>query len=108
MVEDAFADDADEVDDGLLVTYQALRVAITDATLGCPDVDPDRASFTIALNAARDQLIHAAGVIETMVTASVHDRWIEAIPPAVGGPGARCSTRHTVERQARQTTVPTR
>ncbi|MCF8786237.1 transposase [Rhodococcus ruber] len=51
----------------LLVTYQALRVAISDATLGCPDVDPDRASFTLALKATRDQLIHAAGVIETTV-----------------------------------------
>jgi hypothetical protein len=47
----------------LLVTYQALRIAITDATLGVVDVDPDRASFTIALNTARDQVIAAAGVI---------------------------------------------
>jgi len=47
----------------LLAAYQALRTAIADATLTRPDVDPDRASFTIALNAARDQLIHAAGVI---------------------------------------------
>jgi hypothetical protein len=47
----------------LLVTYQALRVAITDATIGQPDIDPDRGSFTIALNAARDQLVKAAGVI---------------------------------------------
>ena len=47
----------------LLATYQALRIAITDATISHPDVDPDRGSFTIALNAARDQLIKAAGVI---------------------------------------------
>jgi hypothetical protein len=47
----------------LLITYQALRIAITDATLGRPDVDPDRGSFTITLNAARDQLVTAAGVI---------------------------------------------
>jgi hypothetical protein len=51
----------------LLVTYQALRVAITDATLGLVDVDPDRASFTIALAAARDQLIAATGVIADTV-----------------------------------------
>jgi hypothetical protein len=38
----------------LLVTYQALRIAISDAVLARPDVDPDRASFSIALNAARD------------------------------------------------------
>lgn len=41
----------------LLVTYQALRIAISDATLGHPDLDPDRGSFTVALNAARDQLV---------------------------------------------------
>jgi len=52
----------------LLGTYQALRIAIADATIGRPDLDPDRSSFTIALNTARDQLIHAAGVIaETAV-----------------------------------------
>jgi hypothetical protein len=47
----------------LLITYQALRTAITDATATAPGTDPGRASFTIALNAARDQLIQAAGVI---------------------------------------------
>jgi hypothetical protein len=45
----------------LLVTYQALRLAIADATAGHP-TSPDRASFTVALHPARDQLIHAAGV----------------------------------------------
>jgi hypothetical protein len=47
----------------LLVTYQALRIAISDATLAQPDLDPDRASFTIARLAARDRLIAAAGII---------------------------------------------
>jgi hypothetical protein len=47
----------------LLVTYQILRTAMTDATDSVPDADPDRASFAIALNAARDQVIQAAGVI---------------------------------------------
>lgn len=47
----------------LLVTYQALRIAIADATLARPDTDPDRGSFTVALDAARDQLTKAAGVI---------------------------------------------
>jgi hypothetical protein len=47
----------------LLVTYQALRIAISDAVLTRPDVDPDRASFSIALHAARDQLIAARGVL---------------------------------------------
>jgi len=47
----------------LLITYQALRIAISDAALTRPDVDPDRASFTIALHAARDQLVIARGVL---------------------------------------------
>jgi hypothetical protein len=51
----------------LLITYQALRIAITDATIGRPYVDPDRGSFTIALNAARDELINAADVIADTV-----------------------------------------
>jgi len=51
----------------LLITYQALRIAISDATLARPDVDPDRGSFTVALHAARDQLVAAAGVIADTV-----------------------------------------
>ena len=47
----------------LLSAYQAIRIAIADATIGRPEIDPDRGSFTIALNAARDQLVKAAGVI---------------------------------------------
>jgi hypothetical protein len=47
----------------LLVTYQALRTAIADAAATGPGTDPDRASFTIALNTARDQVVLAAGII---------------------------------------------
>jgi transposase IS4-like protein/DDE family transposase len=46
----------------LLVTYQTLRIAIADALTGRPDLDPDRASFTIALTTARAQLTATAGV----------------------------------------------
>ena len=41
----------------------ALRIAISDAVLTRPEVDPDRASFSMALHAARDQLIAAQGVL---------------------------------------------
>jgi hypothetical protein len=52
----------------LLVVYQLLRTAMADATATRPDTDPDRASFTIAWQTARDQLIQAAGVIaETVI-----------------------------------------
>jgi hypothetical protein len=47
----------------LLATYQILRIAITDAVETVPGTDPDRASFSAALQAARDQVIQAAGVI---------------------------------------------
>ncbi|SIM86013.1 IS4 family transposase [Micromonospora cremea] len=47
----------------LLSVYQLLRTAMVDATDSRPGLDPDRASFTTALNTARDQIVHAAGVI---------------------------------------------
>ncbi|MFF8439726.1 IS4 family transposase [Streptomyces californicus] len=47
----------------LLTAYQALRTAMTDATDSIPDTDPDRAGFTTALAAARDQIVLAAGII---------------------------------------------
>lgn len=47
----------------LLVTYQLLRTAMADATATNADTDPDRASFSIAWQTARDQLIQAANVI---------------------------------------------
>jgi Insertion element 4 transposase N-terminal/Transposase DDE domain len=46
----------------LLVIYQALRTAMADAAGTAPGTDPDRASFSIALDAARDQVILAAGI----------------------------------------------
>jgi hypothetical protein len=47
----------------LLVVYHLLRTAMADATSTRPELDPDRASFTLAWQAARDQVILAAGVI---------------------------------------------
>ncbi len=47
----------------LLTCYQILRIAITDAIETAGGIDPGRGSFTIALNAARDLLTQAAGVI---------------------------------------------
>ncbi len=43
----------------LLTAYQALRLAMADATATTPAVADDRASFTIALHAARDQITRA-------------------------------------------------
>ncbi|EWM18955.1 transposase [Kutzneria sp. 744] len=47
----------------LMVTYQLLRTTIADIVITRPDIDPDRASFAIAWQAARDQLVQAANVI---------------------------------------------
>ncbi|WP_433528918.1 IS4 family transposase [Micromonospora sp. CA-263727] len=47
----------------LLTVYQAVRLAMTDATASQPTTSPDRASFTVAVHAARDQIVLAAGII---------------------------------------------
>jgi hypothetical protein len=57
----------------LLVTCQVLRTAMADAVGTVPGTDPDQASFSIALDAARDQVILAAGVI-TGTTAGIAGR----------------------------------
>lgn len=46
----------------LLAVYQALRTAMTAATATVPGTDPDRASFTIALETAREQVTSARGI----------------------------------------------
>jgi hypothetical protein len=47
----------------LLALYQALRRAMVTAVETRPGTDPDRASFTIALETAKQTLTRAAGVI---------------------------------------------
>ena len=47
----------------LLSVYQILRIAMTDATDSLPGTDPDRAGFSVALHAARDQVIAAHNVL---------------------------------------------
>jgi Insertion element 4 transposase N-terminal/Transposase DDE domain len=51
----------------LLIIYQLLRTAMADATDSQPGTDPDRASFTTALNTARNQITLAAQVIADTV-----------------------------------------
>jgi hypothetical protein len=46
----------------LLTLYQLLRMAMVTAIETRPGTDPDRASFTTALEAAEDQLTNAAGI----------------------------------------------
>lgn len=49
----------------LLTVYQLLRMAMVTAVESRPDTNPDRASFTTALQTARDQLIAADGILPT-------------------------------------------
>jgi hypothetical protein len=46
----------------LLTVYQLLRMAMVAAVETRPGTDPDRASFTTAIEAARDQLTAARGI----------------------------------------------
>jgi hypothetical protein len=46
----------------LLCVYQLLRIVMVEA-LCSRGLDPDRANFTVALHAARDQLTAAAGIV---------------------------------------------
>lgn len=47
-----------------LTLYQLLRTAMVDAVESVPGTDLDRASFTIAQEAARDQVVAAQGVLD--------------------------------------------
>jgi hypothetical protein len=47
----------------LLALYQALRRAMVTAAETVPGTDPDRASFTIALETAKQTLTRAAGIL---------------------------------------------
>ena len=87
----------------LLIAYQALRIAICDATIDRPDLDPDRGSFTVALNAARDQVIHAAGALaDGRDLIGVIGRQIRDNPL----PNRRCRTAPRVVKRAISNYVP--
>jgi hypothetical protein len=49
----------------LLTVYQLLRMAMVTAVETRPGINPDRASFTSALEAARDQITAARGIVPT-------------------------------------------
>jgi hypothetical protein len=101
----------------LLVTYQALRTAITDAAATAPGTDPDRASFTIALNTARDQLIQAAGVIagasidlagrigHTVLASLMPSRRLRISPRVVKRALSRYNARGKVDRTTYKATI---
>jgi hypothetical protein len=98
----------------LLVTYQVLRLAMADAT--ATRADPDRASFTIALNTARDLVVQAAGVTSTAVdligtighrilARLMPDRRIRTRPRVVKRAISRYNAKGTVDRTSYKATI---
>jgi len=82
----------------LLALYQALRMAMTAAAESA-GADPDRASFTIALQAARDQVTTARGVTDSADPAdtgrigrAVLDGLLPARRPRYSARKVKCST----------------
>jgi hypothetical protein len=63
----------------LLTLYQALRSAMVDAVESVTGADPDRASFTAALQAARDQVITAASVLPPAEPTDNHSAITDAV-----------------------------
>jgi hypothetical protein len=66
----------------LLTVYQALRMAMTAATGAVPGTDPDRASFTAALEAAREQVITARGIEDPGDTGRIGRAVLAGLLPA--------------------------
>jgi Insertion element 4 transposase N-terminal/Transposase DDE domain len=82
----------------LLAVYQALRMAMTAAAESA-GADPDRASFTAALEAARDQVIAARGVADSAdpddagrIGCAVLDGLLPARRPRYSARKVKCST----------------
>ena len=94
-----------------------LRTAIADAAGTVPGTDPDRASFTVALNAARDQVILAAGVLAGTVTdlagtigrlvlaSLMPSRRLRTSPRAVKRAMSKYNAKGKVDRTTRKATI---
>ena len=67
----------------LLALYQALRRAMVTAAETVPGTDPDRASFTIALETAKQTLTRAAGIItsEPSLTGRIGQAVLDGLLP---------------------------
>ena len=94
-----------------------LRTAIADAAGTVPGTDPDRASFAVALNAARDQVILAAGVLAGTVTdlagtigrlvlaSLMPSRRLRTSPRAVKRAMSKYNAKGKVDRTTRKATI---
>ncbi len=92
----------------LLTLYQLLRMAMTDAIETQPGTDPDRASFTSALEAAREQLTAAAGICpmtrQASPASSAAQSWPRCCPP--GGPATAPVSSNAPRPATTTTTTP--
>ena len=89
----------------LLTLYQLLRMAMVDAAETRPGTDPDRASFTTALEAAPGPLTAAAASAPTAPptcpASSAGRSWLPCCPPGVPAYSARnvkCATSRYLNR----------
>jgi hypothetical protein len=100
----------------LLITYRLLRTAMADATDTRPDVDPDRAGFTLVPNTARDQVVHAAGAVtdtgvlvgaigRQVLADLLPDRRVRTSPRVVKRAISACNARGTVDRTSYKATI---
>lgn len=71
---------------------------MTDSALQHPGIDPDRLSFTIALQTARDQVVQARGILTGATTDLIGS--IGAAILAEPMPARRTRTRPTVIKRA--------
>jgi hypothetical protein len=83
----------------LLTLYQLLRMAMVTAVETRPGTNPDRASFTTALEAARDQLTAAQGIcpggpadLAGAIGRAVLDTLLPARRPRYSARNVKCST----------------
>jgi hypothetical protein len=86
----------------LLTPYQLLRMAMVSAVETRPGTNPDRASFTSALEAARDQLTAAAGICPAarhgVICQTVLSTLLPARRPRYSARKVKCATSRYLSR----------
>ena len=98
----------------LLTLYQLLRMAMVTAVETRPGTDPDRASFTTALEAARDQLTAARGVCTDdptdllgVIGRAILATLLPARRPRYSARKVKCATSRYLNRDDRRPATPT-
>jgi hypothetical protein len=98
----------------LLTLYQLLRMAMVEAIETRPGTDPDRASFTTAIETARDQLTTAQGIVASgpvtqprAIGRAVLATLLPARRPRYSSRTIKCSTSRYHERDPSRPQTPT-